>query len=147
MPRAPNAKKEGAEKLFYEGLKLAAIAKRLEVPEGTVRSWKNRGGWDREKDTKRNVANDRAGPGATLHKKKRGGQPGNKNARGSNGGAAPARNKNAEKHGFFARYLPGDSLDIIDEISEKSHADILWENIQLSYAAILRAQKIMFVSK
>lgn len=146
MPRAPNAKKEEAEKLFHKGLKLAEIAKKLEVPEGTVRSWKNRGGWDKEKDIKRNVADNKTKSNATLHKKKQGGQPKNKNAKGSKGGGAPRRNKNAEKHGFFSKHLPEDSLSILEELEGKSHMDILQENIQLSYAAILRAQKSMYVS-
>ena len=146
MPRAPNAKKEEAERLFHGGLKLAEIAKKLEVPEGTVRSWKNRGGWGKEKNTKRNVADNETGSDATLHKKKRGGQPGNRNAKGSRGGGAPLRNKNAEKHGFFSKYLPVDSLAILDDLGEKSYVDILWESIQLSYAGILRAQRIMFVA-
>lgn len=34
----------------------------------------------------------------------------------------------------------------MDELKEKNQAEILWENIQLSYTAILRAQKIMFVA-
>ena len=131
MPRAPNAKKEEAEKLFHKGLKLAEIAKKLEVPEGTVRSWKNRAGWDKEKDIKCNVANNKTKSNATLHKKKQGGQPGN---------------KNAEKHGFFSKHLPEDSLSILEELEGKSHMDILQENIQLSYTAILRAQKSMYVS-
>ena len=143
MPRALNEKKEDAKKLFEKGMKLSEIAKKLDIPEGTIRSWKNRGKWDKSEC---NVAVNEAGLNATLQKKKRGGQPSNKNAKGSKGGSAPLRNKNAEKHGFFSKYLPEDSLNILDELGEKSYADILWENIQLSYASILRAQKIMFVS-
>jgi len=39
--RARNPKTDEAEKLFYKGMKLKDIASRLEVPEGTVRRWKN----------------------------------------------------------------------------------------------------------
>ena len=46
MPRAASDKKRIAEKLFRAGMRLADIAKKLEIPEGTVRSWKNREGWD-----------------------------------------------------------------------------------------------------
>src|SRR5690606_22695275 len=63
---------------------------------------------------------------------------------GNNGGAPP-RNKNAEKHGFFSKYLPEETMNIIQEIKEKNSLDILWENIQIQYAAIIRAQRIMFV--
>lgn len=80
MPRAPSEKKAEAEKLFKKGLKLAEIAKKLDVPEGTVRSWKNRGKWSEKPPPKDkcNVANDDEKRIATLQKKKRGGQQGNK---------------------------------------------------------------------
>lgn len=75
-------------------------------------------------------------------KRKQGAPAGNRNAVGA---GAPKGNKNAEKHGFFSRYLPEDALEIMEAIKDKEPLDILWENIQLSYAAILRAQKIMYV--
>lgn len=113
MPRAPSDKKAEAEKLFRKGMKLIDIAKKLDIPEGTIRSWKNRGKWG-EKSTKKNqcnVAKDESEGNATLQKRKRGGQPGNRNAEGSKGGAAPHRNKNAEKHGAYSSIY----LDALDE--------------------------------
>lgn len=62
--------------------------------------------------------------------KKKGGQP---------------SNKNAEKHGFFSKYLPEETFSIIQDIEKKNPLDILWENIQIAYAAIVRAQQIMYV--
>lgn len=58
MARAPDPRTEQAEKLFREGKKLIEIAEVLSVPEGTVRSWKNRYRWDDKSN-------------ATLHKRKR----------------------------------------------------------------------------
>lgn len=148
MPRAPSEKMIEAEKLFNSGMSMVEIAKKLGVSDGTVRSWKNRYKWgDNSKKTKKancNVAKKDNKKSATLQKKNRGGQPKNKNAAGNRGGA-PKRNKNAERHGFFSKYLPEDALQIIEELEEKKAIDILWENIQLSYAAILRAQRIMYV--
>ena len=89
MARAPDLRVEQAMELYAKGMKLIEIAATLKVPEGTVRSWKNRYDWD-----------------ATLHKKKcnvakkKGGQPGNKNAEG-HGGTGPPGNKNAIKTGEF----------------------------------------------
>lgn len=80
-----------------------------------------------------------------VAKAKKGGQPGNKNAVGGKGGAAPKQNKNAEKHGFFSKYLPEETFSIIQDIEKKNPLDILWENIQIAYAAIVRAQQIMYV--
>ena len=74
--------------------------------------------------------------------KHRGGQPGNKNAVGH---GAPKKNKNAEKHGFFSKYLPEETFSIIQDIDEQDPLDILWGNIQIAYAAIVRAQQIMYV--
>lgn len=125
MPRKPDKRIIKAKELYKKGQKLIEIANRLGVPEGTVRSWKNRYKWDC------NVCN--------VAKTKRGGQPGNKNATG------PPGNKNAEKHGFFSKYLPEETFSIIQEIEKKGPLDILWENIQIAYAAIVRAQQIMYV--
>lgn len=55
-------------------------------------------------------------------------------------------NKNAEKHGFFSKYLPEETLNIIKEIQEKDPLDLLWDNIQIQYAAIIRSQMIMHVT-
>ncbi len=132
MPRAPDPRVEEAKELFNQGMKLIDIAKQLSVSEGTVRSWKSRYKWGN----------------ATLQKKKRnaakhrGGQPGNKNAVGH---GAPKKNKNAEKHGFFSKYLPEETFSIIQDIDEQNPLDILWGNIQIAYAAIVRAQQIMYV--
>lgn len=135
MPRKPDERITQAKELYLKGQKLIEIASQLGVPEGTVRSWKNRYKWDcNVAKEKRNVA-----------KAKKGGQPGNKNAVGSKGGAAPKQNKNAEKHGFFSKYLPEETFSIIQEIEKKGPLDILWENIQIAYAAIVRAQQIMYV--
>lgn len=46
MPRKPDEKTEQARDLYLNGSKLIEIANALEVPEGTVRSWKNRYKWD-----------------------------------------------------------------------------------------------------
>ena len=46
MARAPDARVEQAKTLYEKGLKLIEIANALNIPEGTVRSWKNRYNWD-----------------------------------------------------------------------------------------------------
>lgn len=48
MARAPDERIGKAKELFDQGLKLIEIANQLDVPEGTVRSWKNRYKWDNE---------------------------------------------------------------------------------------------------
>lgn len=91
MARAPDARMEQARELFLEGKKLIEISELLRIPEGTIRSWKNRYDWDNATlQKKRNVA------------KRKGGQPGNKNALGA---GAPENNKNAVTTGEFETLL------------------------------------------
>ncbi len=61
MARAPDPKAAQAKEMFLAGKKLIEIAEALDVPEGTVRSWKNRYGWNCNTNAtlrkpKRNVA-------------------------------------------------------------------------------------------
>ena len=42
MARAPDKRVKQARDLYEKGLKLIEIASTLNIPEGTVRSWKNR---------------------------------------------------------------------------------------------------------
>ena len=46
MARAPDKRVKQARDLYEKGLKLIEIASTLNIPEGTVRSWKNRYNWD-----------------------------------------------------------------------------------------------------
>mgnify|MGYP000193495489 CR=1 FL=1 len=74
----------------------------------------------------------------TNHK---GAPAGNQNAVGH---GAPKQNKNAEKYGFFSKYLPEETVSIIQEMPTDP-LDILWDQVQIAYAAIVRAQSIMYV--
>lgn len=134
MPRTPSEKVVEAEKLFNNGMAMVEIAKKLQVSDGTVRSWKNRYGWgDKSKKNKCNVAKRNDKKSATLRKKKRGGQPGNKNAKGSKGGsgAAPLRNKNAEKHGAYTKVywdaLDDEELDLIDGMDDAEEQQLIMQ--------------------
>ena len=131
MPRKPDQRIGEAKELFLQGMKLVEIAKRLELQEGTVRRWKSSYKWDSERSEKDNERS-----------RKKGGQAGNRNAAGH---GAPKKNKNAEKHGLFSRYLPEETFDILQEVPEDP-LDILWDQIRLAYAAIIRAQRIMYVN-
>ncbi len=132
MPRARSPKRDEAYKMWLDSggkKKLKDIASDLGVSETQIRKWKNLDKWNS------NVTNQSKG---NVTKRKRGGQPGNHNATG------PPRNKNAEKFGFFSKYLPEETVSIIQEMPTDP-LDILWDQIQISYAAIIRAQQIMYV--
>ena len=126
-----------AETDYMNGMKYKDIAAKYGVTINTVKSWKTRYKWS--KDKKKGVH--------TKSKKVRtqkGGQPGNTNAVG-HGGTGPPGNKNAEKYGFFSKYLPEETREIFSAISDADPLDLLWHQIQIAYAAIMRAQRIAYV--
>lgn len=124
-----------AQKDYVKGMKYKDLAEKYGVSINTIKSWKKRYGWERKK-------------GAPKEKKvhtKKGGQPGNVNALGNSGGAAPIQNQNAKTHGFYSKHMPAEAFEIMQDIQEFSPVDLLWEQIQIQFTAIVRAQKIMFV--
>ena len=136
MPRARSPKRDEAYQLWIasEGKKkLKDIAAELGVSETQVRKWKNQDKWNG------NVTNQVKG---NVTKRRRGGQPGNKNAVGH---GAPKGNQNATKHGLFSRYLPADTREIFFSLDSEDPLDLLWDQIKLAYTAIVRAQQIMHV--
>lgn len=132
--------KEQIKKDYLSGIPPKKLAEKYDTSLNTIKSWIKRYGWSEIK--KRGaLSNTKGAPSVASRKRKQGGQPGNKNAEGS---GAPEQNKNAEKHGFFSKYLPEETLSIIQEMP-KNPLDVLWDQIQIAYAAIIRAQKIMYV--
>jgi len=128
MARAPDERYDQAKAMYLEGQKLVEIASQLNLPEGTVRRWKSTHKWDNERSDKK------------ANARKRGAQPGNSNAAGG-----PPGNKKAEKYGFFSKYLPEETREIFCAIEQANPLDLLWHQIQIAYAAIIRAQKIAYV--
>ncbi|HFQ7765816.1 TPA: phage terminase small subunit [Clostridioides difficile] len=121
--------KEKVKQDYLKGMKQKEISSKYDISLNTLKSWIKRYNWASEKKK-----------GAPINK--RGVPFSNKN---SVGHGAPKENKNAEKFGFFSKYLPEETRELIQEISIKDKFDILWEQITIQYAAIIRAQKIMYV--
>ncbi|WP_314828530.1 phage terminase small subunit [Streptococcus cristatus] len=107
------------------------IGDMLGVPEKTISVWKLRDKWSDCSTTKDECS---------TTKRKRGAQKGNKNSKGGSIG-----NQNALKHGLFAKYLPQEVYEIAQELSDKQPIEILWENITLTYANLLHAQRVLHV--
>lgn len=126
-------RQEQAEKDYLAGMKYKEIAEKYEVSINTVKSWKQRNGWSRD------------GTKKGAHKKQKGAPFNNQYAKGNKGGPPPD-NKNAVTHGLFAKWLPQETQDIMETIQLRSEADMLWDSIMFQYTAILRSQKIMFVT-
>ncbi|HBF2564332.1 TPA: hypothetical protein KOB98_002732 [Clostridioides difficile] len=121
--------KEKVKQDYLKGMKQKEISSKYDISLNTLKSWIRRYNWASEKKK-----------GAPINK--RGAPFSNKN---SVGYGAPKENKNAEKFGFFSKYLPEETRELMQEISIKDKFDILWEQITIQYAAIIRAQKIMYV--
>lgn len=139
MGRARDPNRDKAFEIYSENngnIELIEIAERLGVSAGTVRGWKSKDKWEPKiKGTLQKKNTERS-------KKPRGAPKGSKNALGH---GAPKGNTNALKHGLFAKYLPQEVYEIAQELSEKQPIDILWENITLTYANLLHAQRILYV--
>lgn len=112
---------------YKSGMKRKDIAAKYQVSINTVKSWKQRH-WNKKE--------------GAPPKRKKGAPLNNKNA----SGRTPKKdeNQNAKKHGFFSKWLPDEVNQIIGEMPEEP-LDILWANIQMQMAAIVRAQNIMYV--
>ncbi len=142
MARARSPNRNKAFEIYKEhdgNIDLVKIAEILNISSGTIRGWKNKDKWE---DKLNGTFQKNSNENTERSKKNKGGQPNNKNAVGH---GAPVGNKNAETHGFFSKYLPEETFDIIQEINKKDPLDILWENIIIQYAAIINSQRIMYI--
>nr|DAI68960.1 MAG TPA: hypothetical protein [Caudoviricetes sp.] len=162
--RAPD--KELIKQEYLKGIKQKDICEKYDLSLNTLKSWIKRYGWSKEKkgalkiqkectskkNRKASKQDSCNNPNKLNEKKSKTNSQNpkarynNKNAIGNIGGpGGPIGNKKAETHGFFSKYLPDDTLEIIEEIQEKNPLDILLEQITIQYAAIIRAQRIMYV--
>lgn len=141
MAKEKNPLRGKAFEIYYESkgnITNREIANILNIPEKTISVWKLRDKWKNRTDCSTSIQQN-----CSTTKRKKGGQPKNKNAKGH---GAPAKNKNAETHGFFSKYLPAETMELIEGIKTISPLDILWDQIMIQYAAIIRSQKIMDVT-
>ncbi|PKG30862.1 phage terminase small subunit [Cytobacillus horneckiae] len=118
---------------------LKALAEKHDVKIGTLKSRKSREGWSRDPTKKDATKKMKV---ATPEKK---GAPRNRSGNPAPKNQFTKRNKASEKHGFFSKFLPAETLEIIEQMEERSPADLIHDQIQIQYAAILRAQNIMHV--
>ncbi|MBO0438957.1 phage terminase small subunit [Candidatus Enterococcus ikei] len=144
MARARNPNRDKAREIWIASngtKKLKDIAEELGCSDSQIRKWKSQDNW--ESEIKSNAPNDNSN--VTNEKERYQSAKGNNNAKGNKGGSAPPNNKNAVSHGLFAKWLPDDTKELIQEIYTSEPADIIWNNIMIQYTAIIRSQRIMFV--
>lgn len=141
MAKARSPNRDRALEIWLErngAISNRELAEMLGEKEKTISNWKSRDQW--------NVVLQSGQRSTTKNAESNAGAPkGNKNAVGNKGGAAPRGNSNAVTHGFFRKFFPEESLEIMEQIETRSPLDMLWDNIVIQYTAIIRAQRIMFV--
>nr|DAO01688.1 MAG TPA: Terminase small subunit [Bacteriophage sp.] len=116
--------KKKIQKLYENGESFDGIFNKYGVAINTVKYWVYKHKWKRENHIKKPTKTKRKMNGFCVGK---------------------LQNTNAVKHGLFAKYLPAETLELVGNIEMMSPLDILWENICLKYAAIIRSQQIMYV--
>jgi len=100
---------EQAEQDYQAGLKYKEIAEKYSVSLNTVKSWKTRYSWSKKVCTQ----NEKG-----VHTKKSAPNPapkGNQYAKGNRGGHAPPGNRNAVTHGLFAKIIPEEDMELLEE--------------------------------
>lgn len=118
---------------------LKDLAAKHDVKLGTLKSRKSRERWSRDLTKKDATKIEKvATPKSPRYPN---GHPGNKNPKNQ----FTERNQAARKHGLFSRYIPQETLEIMGMLDKDDPADLIWDQIQIQYAAIIRAQEIMFV--
>ena len=131
MARARSPSSIEAERLYQDGMKLVDIAKKIGVPDSTVRRWKSTQKWDgnkseqsKKKETERS---DKKKPNA---RKPKGAPRGNKNAAG-HAPSIPKRNKNAETHGAYSKVywdtLDDEELGMIESMGDSEEEHLLMQ--------------------
>ena len=109
MARARDPNRNKAFEIYkkHDGkIDLVEIASQLNISPGTIRGWKSKDSWDIQLNGTLRKNTERS-------KRRKGGQPGNKNAEG-HGGNGPPGNKNAVKTGEFEA-LFFDTLDVDEQ--------------------------------
>ena len=149
MARARDPARDKAKEMYLhsEGKKLLKdIAAELGKDDSLVRKWKRQDEWD-------DALNGHVSNETIEHVSNEVGAPkGNKNAKGNRGNSNPVnqfpkRNSIAMKHGFYSKLIPDDMQELFEELDDGiDTSEMLWDQIKLQYIAIMRAQKIMYVT-
>lgn len=143
---------------YCAGMKYKDIAQKYDINLSTIKSWASRY-WKKLQPNTKKVATKKKKSCSIQNSKKALIKPiddlcnkvDNKNQLIETKRKAPGvcigklQNTNAVKHGLFSKYLPEETLELVGSIENMSPIDILWENICLKYAAIIRSQKLMYV--
>lgn len=135
MARQRNPMRDKAKEIWLKSMgakPLVEIATELNKSSSTIRKWKSLDSWEDELKGSAPL-NKRSAP-----------LKNNQNAVENKGGAPP-KNQNAMSHGLFSKWIPDETNELMDILEERDPSDIIWDNIKIQHANIIRSQKIMYV--
>lgn len=139
-----------AKKEYLDGWPYKDIAEKYGVSVNTVKTWKTRYQWQRDKSTKSKNTPKKDVQKSIPVKPKGGAPKGNQFAKGNKGNknasGPPKGSQNAVRDSLFSKYIPKETLILMATLNGATPADIIWMNIEIQFAAILRAQQIMYVN-
>lgn len=93
-----------AKQDYMKGMTYQQIADHYNVSIHTVKSWKRRYRWQRQKTSSK------------------------------------------QAHSIFNQFLSDETIEIMEKMDGRTSLDLIWDQIQIQYAAIIRAQRIMYVA-
>ncbi|AJK87675.1 MULTISPECIES: hypothetical protein [Lysinibacillus] len=144
------------DKIKYEWettkITLAGLAEKHDIKLGTLKSRKSREKWSKDATKTKKVATI-SGKDATepdtdeIHQD----EPPKKDGRVKRSGNPnpqnqfTKRNRAAMIHGLRSKFLFDEQVEIMEALQDFNVVDQLWLQIELSFSAIIRAQKIMWV--
>lgn len=144
LPRIRSPERDKAFEIYKKSggkIELVKIAEQLGVPEGTIRGWKNKDKWEQQINGTLQKKTERS-------KRKKGGQPNNKNAVGNKGGSAPEGNINAVKHGayqtIYAQFLPESEREIYNQMPSDADLEAEIKLLRLKMARLLNRDETFF---
>ncbi|TDM49988.1 hypothetical protein ETI06_05805 [Macrococcoides goetzii] len=117
--------------------KLKDLAEKHDIKLGTLKSKISREGWNKVATKKKDATKKDA---TKRYKKSRKGA-GNHNPPNQ----FTERNSVAKQHGLLSRYIPKETMELMGIADSMDAADIIWAQIQIQFAAIIRAQNVMWV--
>lgn len=146
---------------YKNGMKYKEIAEKYGVTLNTVKSWKTRK-WNKD-DTEKGV-HTKTTKGKGVHTKNESAttsdelveivmdEPPKKDNRVKRRSGNPnpsnqftKRNRAAMIHGLRSKFFYDEQIEIMEALQEFDVVDQLWLQIEISFSAIIRAQKIMWV--
>ena len=154
MARARDPNRDKAFEIYKEhsgDITNRKIAEMLNVDEKKVAVWKQRDKWNVVQQTDKNVVQQKdniadesteiindAPPKKDGRVKKRSGNPNPPNQ-------FTKRNRAAMIHGLRSKFFFPEQIEIMEALQEFDIVDQIWLQIEISFSAIVRAQKIMWV--